>query len=148
MSEGQELAIPGTGELVDLNDAQACVRALDSLRDFESVIREVKGALTRAIIYEATLQGVRSIELSDGSRAEISPSTEIVYDAQAIEDGLRAAGMPEERIRDIVEETVSYKVHAREAKKAARANPEYAKVIDEASMEAARQQYVTIRRKH
>lgn len=143
----QELVIPTTGEIVDLTDAPACVSALDSIRDYESRIRELKAILTRAIIEEATRLGVRSIELPNGDRAEISAGMETVYDAQTIEAGLREAGMPEERIRDIIEETVSYKVSANEAKKAAKANPMYGAIIDANSSEHQKAQYVTIRRK-
>lgn len=148
MSEpSQELVLPTTGEIIDLTDAPACVNALDSIRDYESRIRELKAVLTRAIIEEATRLGVRSIELENGDRAEISPATETVYDAQALEAGLREAGMPEERIRDIIEETVSYKVSANEVKKAAKANPMYGAVAEATRTEHQKTQYVTIRRK-
>lgn len=147
MSEpSQELAVPGTGEIVDLTDAPACAVALDAIRDFESHIREAKAALTRAIVEEATRQGVRSIELPNGARAEISPAVEVVYDALALAEGLREAGMPEERINELIEETVSYKVKAVEVKKAASANPEYAKVVEDARSEQPKAQYITIRR--
>jgi hypothetical protein len=144
---GEELAIPGTGELVDLSDTPACVAALDALRNYESLIREAKATLTRAVIEEATRQGVRSIELPDGSRAEVSPPSEIVWDAELLEDRLREAGMPEERISQIVEQTVMLKVKTVEAKKAAAANPEYASAVEEARSEQPKAQYVSIRRK-
>lgn len=142
----EELAIPGTGELVDLSDTPACVAALDALRNYESLIREAKATLTRAVIEEATRQGVRSIELPDGSRAEISPASEIIWDAEGMEEGLREAGMPEERISQIIEQTVTLKVKTAEAKKAAAANPEYARVVGEARSEQPKTQYVSIRK--
>lgn len=143
----QELAIPGTGEIVDLRDTPACVSALGAIRDYETLIREAKSMLTQAIVDEATKQGIRSIPLPNGDRAEVSPASEIVYDALVLEEGLREAGMPEERIREIVEETVSYKVKAGEAKKAASANTEYARVVEEARSEQPKSQYITIRRR-
>ena len=54
----------------------------------------------------------------------------MVYDAEAIEEGLREAGMSEERIREIVKEEVTYKVVAKEAKKAAAASEKYAAIVD------------------
>jgi len=45
---------------------------------------------------------------------------------------LRAAGMPEDRIREVVVEEVSWTVAAVKANQAARANPEYAAAVDRA----------------
>lgn len=144
---GEELAIPGTGELVDLSDTPACVAALDALRNYESLIREAKATLTQAVIEEATRQGVRSLELPNGDRAEISPASEIVWDAELLEERLREAGMPEERISQIVEQTVTLKVKTGEAKKAAAANPDYASAVEDARSEQPKAQYVSIKRR-
>lgn len=143
----REIAIPGTGELVDLSDTPACVAALDALRNYESLIREAKATLSRAVIEEATRQGVRSLELPNGDRAEISPASEIVWDAELLEERLRDAGMPEERISQIVEQTVTLKVKTGEAKKAAAANPEYASAVEEARSEQPKTQYITIKKR-
>lgn len=142
----REIAIPGTGELVDLSDTPACVAALDALRNYESLIREAKATLTRAVIEEATRQGVRSLELPNGDRAEISAASEIVWDAELLEEKLREAGMPEERISQIIEQTVTLKVKTGEAKKAAAANPDYASAVEEARSEQPKSQYVSIKR--
>ena len=142
----EELAIPGTGELVNLADEVSCALALDAVRDFERQLREAKSALTEAIIERAMVLGVRSFVLPDGRRAEVSAGTEIVYDAQAVENGLRAAGMPEERIAEIIEEQVSYRVRAVQAKRAAAANPAYAAIIEAAKTEQPRNRYVSLKR--
>jgi hypothetical protein len=55
--------------------------------------------------------------------------------------------MPEERIAQIIEQTVTLKVKTGEAKKAANANPEYARVIEDARSEQPKTQYVSIKRK-
>lgn len=142
-----DLVLPGTGELVDLSDTPACVAALDALRNYESLIREAKATLTRAVIEEATRQGVRSLELPNGDRAEISAASEIVWDAELLEERLREAGMPEERISQIVEQTVTLKVKTAEAKKAAAANPDYASAVEDARSEQPKTQYVTIKKR-
>jgi hypothetical protein len=146
MEPSVELAIPGTGELVKLDDEVACALALDAVREYERLLREAKSALTEAIIERATVLGVRSFALPDGRRAEVSASTESVYDAQAVEDGLRAAGMPEERIAEIIEEQVSYRVRAAQAKRAAAANPAYAAVIEASRTEHSRNRYISLKR--
>jgi hypothetical protein len=144
---GEELAIPGTGELVDLSDVPAVVGALEALRDYESLLRETKATLTRAIVEYATDQGVRSVELPDGGRAEISAPSESVYDPYVLTEKLREAGMPEERIDELIEETVTHRVRAGEAKKAAKANPAYAEAVAASRSEQAKSQYVSIKRK-
>ncbi len=145
--ERRELAVPGTGELVDLNDEQSCARALATVRDFESELREVKGILTGAIVERSKVLGSKTIPLEDGRVATVSTDREVVYDAEAIEQAFRELGMPEERIREIVEETVTYKVKAVEAKRAAGANPEYDRVLKENARDVDKTPYVSIRRR-
>jgi hypothetical protein len=144
---GEELVVPGVGEIVDLSDVPAVVSALEALRDYESLIRETKSTLTRAVVEHATEHGVRSVELPNGDRAEISAPTENVYDPYILIEKLREAGMPETRIGEIIEETVTHRVRAGEAKKAAKANPAYAEALEESRTEQPRTQYVTIRKR-
>ena len=145
--EGREIAVPGTGELVDPNDEQACARALATLRDFDQQIREAKSALTFAIVERSKILGSKTIPLDDGRVATVSSSREVVYDAEAIERAFRDLGMPEQRIREIVEETVTYKVKAVEAKRAAGANPDYDRVVKENARDVEKTPYVSIRRR-
>ncbi len=144
---GEELVVPGVGEVVDLADVPAVVGALEALRDYESLIREAKSTLTRAVVEHVTELGVRSIELPNGDRAEISAGTENVYDPYVLMEKLREAGMPESRIGEIIEETVTHRVRAGEAKKAAKANPAYAEALEVSRSEQPRNQYVSIKRK-
>ena len=107
MSEpGTDLVLP-SGELVSLGDTAACVRALDELRDLESRIRELKGMLTDAIQDESRRQGTKTLTLNGGIQALVKGGEKVLWDAQALEAGLREAGMGEERIRQIVIEEVS-----------------------------------------
>jgi hypothetical protein len=140
-----EIAVPGTGELVSLEDARSCVFALDAVRDLERQIREAKAELTQAIIAHSKMQGTKTLHL-EGLRAEIRGGTETVYDAEAIEEGLREAGMPEDVLAEVVVPTVTYKVDARRAERAAKANPEYAAVIEKHKSTVEKSTYVSIRR--
>lgn len=139
------LVVPGTGEVVDLDDYRSCAFALDSIRDIEANLREIKSELNRAIRSEAERQGTRTLELPDGRKAVISGGVETVYDPERLEHGLREAGMPEDRIREIIEETVTYKVKAVEAKRAAAANSEYAYIVDSCRTETESPVRVSIR---
>lgn len=143
---GEELVLPNTGEIISLDDEVQCVQALVAVRDFEQQFREIKARLTAAIIDRAKVLGTQTLTLPDGSKASVKGGDEIVYDAQTIEDQLRQLGMPEERIREIVVEEVSYKVSAREAKRAAAANPEYEAVIEGAKTTVEKSTYITVQR--
>lgn len=138
-----ELVVPGVGEVVDLTDTRQVALALDTVRDLERQLRGVKAELTNAIVYASRTEGVKTLHF-EGCSATIKGGTETNYDAEAIELGLREAGMPEERIREIVKETVSYTVDAVKAKQAAAANPAYAAVIDAHRVSNEKAPYVTI----
>lgn len=127
---GQELMIPVTGEIISLTDFPAVAAALESLRQLEYQIREIKAELTFTLVRHSQLLGSRTIPLNDGHTATVKGGAELVYDAEAIMEGLRTAGMPEERIMTVVQETVSYKVRAIEARRAASVNPAYKEVIE------------------
>lgn len=143
----EELVVPGVGELVDLSNEVECVQALVAVRNFEQQLREAKAELTRAIVERASLLGTQTLTLPDGSKAVIKGGAETVYDAHEIEEGLRALGMPEERIREIIVEEISYKVSAKEAKRASAANEQYEAVIENAKETVDKPRYVTITRK-
>jgi len=126
-----EIILP-TGEIVNLADPAACARAIEDLRDFSYRIQEIKGALMDALVAESKRQGTKTLHLPDGSKVEIKGGERAVWDAQQLEADLRSAGMPEERIREIVVEEVSWTVAAAKANQAARANPDYARAVEAA----------------
>lgn len=128
--EDVKLPIPVLGRLVDVADAEDTARALADVRQAEEQLAEVKRVLVDRLIAERVHRGEGTIRFDSGVVVEVSKPEETVYDADAIEADLRAAGMPEDRISAIVRETVERKVMAGEAKKAASANPDYAAIID------------------
>lgn len=145
MSEhGMELMVPGIGEVVALNDPRQVAIAIDGIRDLQRQLRLVTTELTNAIVYASQVAGTKTLHLEGGVKATLGSDTVTVYDAEQIEIGLREAGMPEERIREIVKETVSYVVDAVKAKQAAGANPAYAAVIDANKRVDAKQPSVSI----
>lgn len=143
---GHEIVLPGTGQVVNLEDEVGASLALDALRGFESQIAEAKRTLVEAIAQRSAVLGSKSIRLPDGRTAQVSGGKETIYDSERIERELREAGCPEERIREIVEETVTYRVRAVEAKRAAAANPEYRRIIEDAQREIEKPFTVTLRR--
>lgn len=132
---------------VDLNDAVACAVLLDDIRQLEAQLASAKGRLTQAIVERAKTDGVTAYDLPERYRATISKGTRNTIAGDVLEQRLREAGMPEDRIKAIVVETVSYSVDAKEAKKAAGVNEAYAKALAEATTTHEAQPSVTIRRR-
>lgn len=122
--------MPASGEVVDLNDVRSVARAYRSVIDLERDLRSAKGLLREALLAQSEMIGKRTMHLEGLGKVEVKGGTETIYDAQAIKRELLEAGMPPERVREIVIETVDYKVSAVEAKKAASANAAYAEIIE------------------
>lgn len=117
-----ELVIRETGEVVDWQDVNSLARALDWLRAAEQEFRSAKSSVQRSIAQLAKQRGTKTLTLDDGRKASVSGGTKTVWDGQAMDIGLRALGMPEDRIREIVQ--IEFKVKAVEAERAAKASPD------------------------
>ena len=129
-----ELVLP-TGELVDLSDPASCAHALVAIREMEFMLREVKGAIVDRFAEERRIRGVDEIELPNGDVVKVTRKYKIQWDVEQLEEDLRAAGMPEDRIREVIVEEVTHTVKAVEANKAAKRNAEYAEAIARARTE-------------
>lgn len=125
-----DLVVRPLGLVVDLDDERQVTIAYRDLRELKEAVldaeRRLKEALKEASLRLGTktfyLDGVGKVELRGGERVE--------YDAKEVEDGLRDLGCPEDVIREIVIEQVTWKVDGNRARRAASANPDYARVIE------------------
>ena len=142
----EELAIPGLGTLVSLDDEEACAEALSDLRAFEFQVREAKALLTAAIVERSRILGTKTIHLHAGGKAEIRDGSETVYDIEALESELRVLGLPEDRLAELIKETVTRTIDGKVARSVAAANPEYAAVIESARTVIERPSYVVIKK--
>ena len=138
-----EVFVPGTGEVVSLADVGACARAIQGVRLLKGQLDAAMRDLTEAIVQHSEREGTKTI-YAEGVKVTVNGGTSKSYDAQAIERELREAGMSEERIREIVTETVTYSVAAGEAKRAAQANPKYAAIIERNTTEFEKTKYVSV----
>lgn len=142
--ESEVLALPN-GVVVSLQEPRECAIALDDLRQLEQRVKEAKRILSDAIAEESKRQGSKTLHF-DGVDAEVKTSQRLVWDVERLEKGLRELGMPEERIRTIITETVTYDVKAVEANRAARANPEYADLVGSCRTEIETNPSIAVRR--
>lgn len=142
--ESEELQLPHSGELVSLQDATACVLALQEVRSIEARLRETKQLLSAAIVAESQRQGTKTLYIDGVAKVEIRSKVTTVWDASELEAGLRAAGLPEDRIREVVKEEVSYTVVAREAKRVAGANEAYAAIVERSQSTVEGIPYVSV----
>lgn len=140
-----ELVLPGTGEVINLDDPAQCARALGDIRALEGQLRDIKTALTTSILIECSRQGSKTLDIGGGQKAEVKGGSEVVWDYEKLGD-LLTAGLPLERFRELVVETIERKVDARVAKQLAGANAEYGRIIEAARSVYEKPAYVSIRR--
>ena len=141
----QEIVLP-TGEIVNLADPASCAIALARANELMSLMAEIKGSVIEAFVEHAKRLGRNDIPLGDGTSVKVTKTYDLQWDHHALEEALRAAGMPEERIGEIIVEEVSYKVKAIEANKAATANPEYAAAVEAARTKVEKRPTISLPR--
>lgn len=144
-NQSKELVVPGLGTVVDLASPSACAFALDDIRDLKRQFGYVETELTEAIVAACEVEGTKTLHFPGGT-AIVKTGETWEYDAEQMEIGLREAGMPEHRIREIVKEVVSYKVDAVKAKQAGAANPAYQEVVDATKTLVVKSPYVRVAR--
>lgn len=131
VEETPTIVMPLTGALVDLREPVEVARALQDVRDLKRRIDELRALLEGVLTLEARRQGTKTLHL-EGVDAVVTGGEKVEYDAELLQERLRAAGLPEDRVGQAVQVIVSYKVSAVVLRQLAAANPAYAKAITEA----------------
>lgn len=126
----EELVVPGVGQVVNLEDPREVAFAIDAIRDMRYQMNVAVQELTRALVHASQQEGSKTLRY-EGVEVTVKGGSVTEYDEAAIYSGLIDAGMSQERAAQIVKHTVTLKVDAREADRAAKANPAYADVIDQ-----------------
>lgn len=139
------LVVPGSGILVNLNSEKEVALAYRDLRELKTAVNEVDRRLREAMAARSSVLATKTFYIEGVGKVELSASTRVEYDAQMVEDGLRALDCPEDVIREIVVEQVTYKVDGNRARRAAAANPEYAAIIDQAKRVVETLPYISIK---
>lgn len=122
-----------TGEVVRLDDPAEVAAAVAALKKVEAQLREVQRTLTGALVEHVRTAGTGKTFRTGGHTVTVSGGPTNRYDPVVLEEGLRAAGMPEERINEIVKTKVDVVVDAVEAKRAASMNEAYADALARAT---------------
>jgi hypothetical protein len=130
IQENHQLFVPLTGELVDLRQPNQVAQALESVRDAKRQLDHARAFLEDTLRLEAQRQGTKTLHLQ-GCDAVITGGTTTSYDSEQLAVLLHQAGMPLDRISELIVATVTYKVNAHKAKQAAAANPAYKDAIEQ-----------------
>lgn len=136
--------VPYSGEIVNFDDPDACLKLLVEIRELEGKLRDLKDDLTDALKREFSVRGKQTLEMN-GIKASLSADSEIVWDVGVLYE-LREQGLPEDRMTELITEEITYKINGNVAKQLAAANPTYAEVIERAKSRAPKKQYVSARR--
>jgi len=131
LEDSPEIVLPLTGQLVNLRQPLQAAQALRDVRDLKRQLDEVRMLLEGVLRLEAARQGTKTLHLGPVD-AIVSGGPSADYDAELLVDGLRAAGLPDDRLADAVTVIVTYKVDQRVLRQLAGANPAYAAAIDSA----------------
>ncbi len=127
---GTELVLPGTGQVIDLANPGSCADALNQIRQLEQSLRDAKRVLTEMLVAESERQGTKTLRLGK-LEAIVGGGYNVTWDIEELAK-LQDLGLPEERYYDLVQTVISYKVNASVAKQIAGANPDYARIIENA----------------
>jgi len=130
IAEQPNLVVPLSGELVDLRKPNMVAAALDQVREMKHQLDSTRAVLEQVLRLEAVRQGTKTLHL-ENCDAVITGGETTEYDGELLIRLLEHAGMPDDRINEIVQTIVTFKVNAQKAKQAASANPAYAAAVDE-----------------
>lgn len=138
-----ELVNPITGELVPYGDVPALAEAVRTIKERRDQLTEVLSVFNHAIIQESVRQGTRTLNVGR-TTVKVSADYETEWDIELLQEGLLAAGIPAERLDELVVAKVEFKVNGTVARQLSGANPEYKTAIEAAKGRVPKKQYVTV----
>lgn len=128
---GSALVLPASGVVVNLESEREIALAYRDLTKLKNKVLEAERILREALRYRSEVLATKTFHIEGVGKVELRGGTRVDYpDPLALEEELREAGCPEEVIREIVVEQVTWKVDGTRARRAAGANPVYAEIIE------------------
>jgi hypothetical protein len=144
IQETPEIQLPLTGEIVDLRQPEQVAVALHSVREAKRILDQARQLLEEVLVHHSQKAGTKTLHL-DHVTAEISGGSRTDYDLDTLRNGLTRAGLPQDRLGQLIVETITYRVNASVAKSVEAANPAYAAVIERARITQPAPWRVTIK---
>lgn len=126
----REIAVPGVGSLIDLDEPAQVAMALRDVKQFASALSAARAVLEEAMVDEAMRQGTKTLRFGERT-VKIGSDSELEWNLKALE-GLIEAGLPQDRYDELVTVTLTYKVSSAVANQIAGANPRYRRIIEDA----------------
>ena len=126
----ESLLNPLTGELVPAADIAAVGEAIDALKEHRRQVEAAISAFTQAAVEQSRVHGTRTLR-ADGVEVVLSADSALEWDTTELVK-LLDAGLPEERYRELVKETVTLSVNASVARQLEGANDAYRVIISRA----------------
>lgn len=126
---GQELDRPvelldvSSGALLPANPENALF-VIRTAREMKDRIQGVVRDATAYLVDESRRQGTKTFHTEAGD-VSLSGGATTTYDPHDLEEALRAADCPEERIREVVKTKIEYTVDLRILRQLTAANPDY-----------------------
>lgn len=134
LSPEQAVVIPTSGVVVNLDNEREVAIAYRDVKQIRDELTRIDRLLREAMAARKKILGTGTFYLEGVGKVEVKGDTETEWDIVALETGLRDVGCPKEIIKEIVKPVTTYKVDAARANRAAKANPDYARVIEDAKI--------------
>jgi hypothetical protein len=123
LAERHELLDVLTGEVLPATPENAHA-ILARIAETEAAIRTAKASLTEYVREESERHGTKTFTVP-GGKLVLEGGPETVVEGHELAQLLREAGLPEERIAEVVTEEITYKVNRRVLNQMAASNPDY-----------------------
>lgn len=140
----QELLNPLSGELIPATEIGKIADAVLQIREMELKLQNARRLFASVIIEESRRQGTRTLT-GDGYRAEVSAPDELQWDIELLREGLTRLGLSEQRLNELIRQTVEYKVDGNVARQIASVGPEYKAAVEAAKSRVPKAQYVSVK---
>jgi hypothetical protein len=139
--------VPVLGTVVNVDNPTHVAETIADVDQAVELLREMRDMLVGLVVDEASRQGTKTLHLEDGIIAKVSGGSRPEYDLETLADQLRDAGLPEDRLEQLIVPRVEYKLDQAVARQLRGANPAYRQALDECRTDVPAPWRVTVERK-
>lgn len=142
---GNELVVPVTGQIVDLDNPVQVAQVLYDIAEAQDQLKYFKRALVEALEPLRATVGKSTIELGD-YEVVLSSNAKSEVDLVLLRELLTELGLPEHRMDELIVQTTTEKLDWSVARQLRGANPVYAEALDKATSKVPATVYATVTR--